>query len=992
MKKIIRILLIGFFCTLPTLVQAQDERVVEGMITLSDDAFNEISGGGSFTCFVYSFYNREEADAALEVFNKNKKASEVPTSLYMNRKRVELNLIQNGYNPVFPFKINVITDGCILVLVQKEGYETKQGIRVITKNVSSPNFDVVKKKQQASTGDMTRDGIDLTGVDVTAERLKGGIAGKMITLEEDGRLFLKIDSLPHPCRNRANSRVIIQPYWLDGPDMGQDTAFAWADPFVYDCKEYDCTQVRRMDFNKDKNDLLGRYLRPRFFGTRLTYDTIFSSAGKKDSLILKDSIQIYTSLEIKNDTLYFKNYMDTLTGHNPDASYPYPARAIIAVQDYNQQYLLDTIPLDEGERTNYIKFLDFSFEKDLDVNLEDFEERMEIRPMGDSGYVKLNFEVGKAILNPKDTTNTRILAEARGELQEAFRQSSSELRYMRVYGYSSPEGNPQSNEDLARRRADFVKGELMSVIPHKMHRFIRPSVSEILGWDVVADSLERDSLVTIAQQVREIVAKYPNNITSQGQAIARLSSYTTIIKPIYLPKLRTVRYNYTKVENRTMSQNELIQKFDAGEDDEFNRAHYYHLIQYYWEDRKDPETRARLEDIAKRAIVNTRLTKDDVEEGKSLYNEGYWALAANILATSYIERDTFDLNILRPFINRATFSDTLKSKLTGADSIVQKFVDPLRQHEYKYDANNDPIGIIKYTNYPEIIAEQMIMLLMQSDRKNMVELGHLYSMIENAPECNDNPTYRKMLALVNCKRGYYRGDSKEAIRTRAEVSGISTTNSVIMNIAQAHSQGDVIALNTLLDVQFYDLPETSIGWYLKAIIELLRPSPNYSDAAEYLAESFKLDPSKMPVANNDQQLIHNRYKIVSPAFAKWEEMMKKEIHKKSFDRESFEHAGIDSLQIAEWKQQGLLDIKMESYWIVSTNTNHPYYWYERAVAARNSEDENEVISNLEKCVACDPNYLSVINVARFADVEVNASKKAQKLFEMFYFNEMRKRR
>jgi hypothetical protein len=83
---------------------------------------------------------------------------------------------------------------------------------------------------------------------------------------------------------------------------------------------------------------------------------------------------------------------------------------------------------------------------------------------------------------------------------------------------------------------------------------------------------------------------------------------------------------------------------------------------------------------------------------------------------------------------------------------------------------------------------------------------------------------------------------------------------------------------------------------------------------------------------------------------------------------------------------------MAEYWIVSTNTNHPYYWYERAIAARTSEDENDVIRNLEKCVACDSDYLSVINVARYADEEVKASKKTQKLFEMFYFNEMRKRK
>ena len=406
---------------------------------------------------------------------------------------------------------------------------------------------------------------------------------------------------------------------------------------------------------------------------------------------------------------------------------------------------LDTIHIDEGERTNYIKFLDFTYEKNLDVNLEDFEERMEIRPMDSNGEVKLNFEVGKATLNPNDTANTRILAGARRELSEAFRQSSSKLKFMQVFGYSSPEGNPQSNLDLARRRADFALNEIKTAIPYNMHKAIRPSESMILGWDVVADSLQRDGLTEEAQQVRDIVAKYPDNLVNQGYAVQRLPYYATIIKPIYLPKLRTVKYTYTKVEDRTLSQQELIQMFDAERDNEFNRAHYYHLIEYYWDDRKEPETRARLEEIAKRALVNTRLTKDDLEEGDSLYNEGYWALAANILATSYIERDTFDLDILRPFINRKLVKDSI----TGGYSFAER-VGVMKQ---KFDFKGEPIGVEQYTNFPVIIAEQMIMLLMQPGHHNREELDQLTDMIENEPKCmNDpmnGPTYRKMLALAN---------------------------------------------------------------------------------------------------------------------------------------------------------------------------------------------------------------------------------------------------
>ena len=956
MKKILRILVIGVLCVLPTLMQAQATRKIQGMVTLSDDAFFEAAMGG-FTCYVYSFYNKEEADKNLKDFNDLKiKAGGVPASDYQDAKRVQLSDMKSEVG----FEIEAVNDGYIMVLVGKDGYEMKpQTPRKVTKNMTQPTFTVVKKKVQAQTGDMTKDTKELQEVTVEGKVMIGSSVSSR-SVEEDGRLFLRIDDLPYAVRSRTNSRIIVQPYWLDGPDMGENKVFAYAAPVIYDYAEYDCTQTRRMNFDKALNDKLAPFIVDEHTTTRV---------------------------EVQSDSIRLKHYVDTLTGHNPDESYPYPARAIIAIEDYNERYLLDTIRIDEGERTNYIKFLDFTYEKNLDVDLEDFEERMEIRPMDSNGEVKLGFAVGKATLDPKDTTNTRILEGARRELSEAFRQSSSYLRFMQVWGYSSPEGDPQSNLDLARRRAEFALSEIKGAIPSKFHKAIRPSESFILGWDVVADSLQGDGLVEEAKQVREIVAKYPNNLVNQGHAIQRLACYQTIIKPIYLPKLRTVRYTYTKVEDRTLSPKELVQMFESGRDNEFNRAHYYHLIQHYWDSRKEPETRDRLEEIAKRALVNTRLTVDDLEEGDSLYNEGYWALAANILATSYIERDTFDLNLLRPFINRTMVTDSV----TGA----KYYAERLRQKRQRFDFKGDPIGVIKYTNYPELIAEQMIMLLMQPGRKNMEELGHLTDMIENDPTCMNNPTYRKMLALANCKRGYYRAGAnctpERASRVRAEVSDISLSNSVIMNIALADADGDEAARSELME-QIYDLPENSISNYLRAIIELLRTVPNYDQAAEYLAMSFKQDLRKMPIANNDQQLIHNRKKIIIPAFTKWEEMMKKEVYKRTFDKDAYEAMGLDSAYVEALKMQGTFESMIADCWVETTNDNHPYYWYEKAVAARTSEDENDIISNLEKCIACNPEYLSVINIARYADEEVKASKRMQKLFEKFYLNEVRNRR
>lgn len=949
MKRFLHSILIGIVALLPTGVYAQATRQIQGSVALSDEAIMESFMGGAFYCYVYSFYNKEDADRNLKNFKDNKiKYNDVPSADYQDAVRVVLS----GDKPEVPFKIEAVNDGYIIVLVNKDDYEVKPDMRKVTKNMSSPNYSVSKKKVKAKTGDMTKDTHELQEVTVQG-KTKLGASVSSRTVEEDGKLFLRIADLPHPCRSRSNSRIIVQPYWLDGADMGDNKVFAYAAPVVYDYNEYDCTQTRRMDFDIKNNDALGNYIVDEHTTTRI---------------------------EVKDDSIRLLHYIDTLSGHNPDESYPYPARAIISVEDYNERYVLDTIRIDEGERTNYIKFLDFSYEKDFDVNLDDFEEKMEVRPMDSNGEVKLNFEVGKATLNPKDTMNIRILEGARKELSEAFSQSTSKLKFMQVFGYSSPEGNPQSNLDLARRRADFALSEIRQSIPSHMWRAIRPSESMILGWNVVADSLARDGLTEEARQVREIVEKYPGNLVSQGQAVQRLACYASIIKPLYLPKLRTVRYTYTKVEDRTLSSEELIKMFEEGRDTEFNRAHYFSLIKLYWdkEQRKDPKVRLRLEQIAKRALVNTRMSKDDLNDEKdSLFNEGYWALAANILATSYIERDTFDLDILRPFINRKIVVDSMGNK---------RYAEQLRQKRQRFDFKGEPIGVEKYTNFPQIIAEQIIMLLMQPGRKNMEELGELTDMIENDAECMSNPSYSKMLALANCKRGYYRASAncteERARRVRAEVSGISVANSVIMNIALADADGDETARSALMD-QIYDLPETSVAYYLRSIIELLRPIPDVKQSAAYLAESFKLDLRKMPVANNDQQLIHNRKKIIIDAFGEWEELMRKEVTTRTLDVARLQE---DSLVIESYKASGIWEDMQGDYWTVKIDDKHPYYWYEKAINERVTATEAELSAYLDKCIELNQDYLDVIRIAVTSDQDVINAKKYREFLEGYYRN------
>ena len=114
MKKAVRILIISVLCVLPTLVQAQATRKIQGMVTLSDDAIIDAVMGGPFNCYVYSFYNKEDADRNLKDFNEHKiKAGGVPAADYQDAKRVQLS----DMKPEVGFEIEAVNDGYLMVLV-----------------------------------------------------------------------------------------------------------------------------------------------------------------------------------------------------------------------------------------------------------------------------------------------------------------------------------------------------------------------------------------------------------------------------------------------------------------------------------------------------------------------------------------------------------------------------------------------------------------------------------------------------------------------------------------------------------------------------------------------------------------------------------------------------------------------------------------------------------------------------------------------------------
>ena len=517
----------------------------------------------------------------------------------------------------------------------------------------------------------------------------------------------------------------------------------------------------------------------------------------------------------------------------------------------------------------------------------------------------------------------------------------------------------------------------------------------VRGWGDVEELMRKDSLDAEADVIKTIRMQFPGDTVKQFNAIRGTypELYQLIRDRKYLDKLRSVKFDYKLFQQRSRTYDELYQDFIKGNDAEFNRPDYYVMLRNILE--SDSIDKELLENVSRRALYNTRKTEDDIEGNDSLYNDGYWALAANIYASCLIDREVSDLSILAPFINTDKLYD---------DSINGFVYQPFyaRRPESVVSGQDPPYYV--YTNDKNMIANQIIMLITKGSHKYRNVLGDLVDMITpNSGVMAAEQKYQNLIALANCSRGRWMagGDctEAEAAQIRSVVSSISVTNEVIINIAMAdyfdkseNLQQAILAMNRL--------PENSaVSCYLKAILALMQPIANKKAAEKYLADAFELDVTKMPIANNDQQLITpDKNKIVGNAFDLWEQKMNSQTVKEEYIPGLTDE---DFLKFESWKEQGTWEVLKEDYVTKTSDELHPYTWYKRAVGHVAGKQKLEEIHTdsvslcLKKCISFSPDYLFVIRVAGYVDNEVKNSKHGRMLFDDFYtsyISEMHKKK
>ncbi len=572
---------------------------------------------------------------------------------------------------------------------------------------------------------------------------------------------------------KTNARMIVQPILIDG--VTKDT-LRYLKPTVMDGQEYRVTQLRRMNYNAD-NDPLNRWL---------SSDTLTSAA------------QIV-------------NWADTIYLENPSKNYQ--VKGIIQLEDYNLPYFKKEYFLASSRLRRPLRFLEYSMEPYM-LDPEQYRERAKREKRNTAGNMSLNFMVGKAQLAADDEEGRRQIDSVKSVLLDIIHGEGSQLKEFHITGTASPDGPYAGNMNLAKKRMEYALNQIVSVLPKNVRdRVYMTTTATVAPWTAVAELLEADSLTVEAKAIRDIVSNNPGTPDRQWGKIRALPYYRSLIVN-YLPRLRSVRYQYGYEIFRELTPEEILERYRNDEDyrsgrKKFALYEYWHLFQLV----KEPE---ELEKLYKRAY-------DESIEA----NGRPWILAANSLAASYIARGVADTTLLRDFIDLQT-------------PVVNYHL--MRMNGNGYDIVN-----------PEaVVANQMIMYVMTN---NFRKAGQLTNILP------DNDRNRLVRAYALCLGGYYKGGNTPDQRRRARevfetVSESSPLNKVVLCLAMNTKTYDSLAEEAMSS-----LPgDSALTDYLWAVIygrKGARTQDFMDDMAseDYLVACFHKNPSYIDIAAGDGDIV-----------------------------------------------------------------------------------------------------------------------------------------
>ena len=416
----------------------------------------------------------------------------------------------------------------------------------------------------------------------------------------------------------SNTRLIVQPT-LYNITRKKGVLLK---PVVTDGREYTLTQERMYEFDL-KNDPLEPYIR-------------------KSEMTKNGELVAY------HDSAYIENLKED-----------FRADIRLSLENYNRILFTDSFQIARGF-VNPLRFFEYKL-KAKDITDERYFPKPELQLRNDRGEVELSFLPGKADINDRDPKNASELAKLRERLSSIETNPDAKLQTFSILGVSSPEGPHDKNLVLAKKRMDLAVNRILSHLNKETLDFLKIQTgSKVETWQTAIEMMRRDSLFGQAQDLQNIVNKYPDSPDKQWRAIIRLPYYRSVIVPHYLPLMRRVEYNFDYSIYRFLTDAEIKELY---------LKDYKQLSRHeFWRMFEIAESDEEKETIYKQAL--------------EVYPK--FMLAANNLSALYINQGRPDDSILESFISKDAPEEVLTNqavallsnwKYEKADSVVSLIPD-----------------------------------------------------------------------------------------------------------------------------------------------------------------------------------------------------------------------------------------------------------------------------------------------------------------------------
>lgn len=559
---------------------------------------------------------------------------------------------------------------------------------------------------------------------------------------------------------KSNARFVYQPFVVD---CTTDSIEAYGRPYVMEGKEFHATQDRRMGFDLSRDTL-----------------QVFVDTAR---LLSKDAFVL--------------NYADTVRLKHSDRNYA--VFGSFSFMDYNNLYYSKTSMVNTCRNILLMDLLEMPKFKPFYLNFEDYKKIAERKEHPVPGEIQINFLINQASPDLSDSSTVEQLDHLVALLNDI--SSGAVMKSLSIEGVASPDGSYDSNLKLAQRRTDYLQDFIAKRM--QVSGYERKSGAKVTSWKELADTVMNYDTV-LARKLMQIIVPGKNH--NQLSAAVKRSGLMDELTP-YLEKMRKVTYTCVYVVNRPLTSTEILLKYQANGHDSFLPYEYWNLFQMV-------KGTAELEELYKRGAA----------AAKAYENGRPWVLPECLLAASYINRDTADVALLAPLVDRTPISKS----------------DPRPKLNYvKRDFN----GYETVVNPDPVVANYLIMCLKARDYESASVAAQILNQAHKAE-------YEDLIAFALCMRGSFY-NNPEIFK---KVAASSPVNEVVLNLMMGTNRNNSYALTALEKIP----TNTPQYWYLKAVLsdrlDLGQNTLDLPEAVKCLVQCFQMDENFVNRALQDGSL------------------------------------------------------------------------------------------------------------------------------------------